>query len=112
MKFIRPAVLEIWKGRLLGGFGRFYRECVLMSNFTRQIRNQDHQIDQKKFIPLITSDVDTYLTLPLVYNGNCLLMKGEVQLPQTLLSLYIQSHIWNSLKHNQQDVAASNCQYG
>jgi len=65
MKFIRPAVLEIWKGRLLGGFGRFYRECVLMSNFTRKIRNQDHQIDQKKFIPLITSDVDTSLTLPL-----------------------------------------------
>ena len=53
-------------GVFLAFFRRFYQKRVLMSNFTRQIRNQDHQVDQKKFIPLITSDRDTYLTLPLV----------------------------------------------
>ena len=40
-----------------------------MSNFTARIRDQDYQIDQKKSIPLITSDVDPYLTLPLVYKS-------------------------------------------
>ena len=54
------------KNRLLASFWRFYRKRFLMSNFTRQIRTQHHQIAQKKFIPLITSDVDPSLTLPLV----------------------------------------------
>ena len=43
-----------------------YVEGVLMSNFTDSICNQHHQIDQKKFIPLILWNVDPYLTLPLV----------------------------------------------
>ena len=64
-----PVVLEIWNWRLLGGFWRFYRKRFLMRNFTGQIRDQDYQIDQKKLIPLITSEGDPSLTLPLVYNG-------------------------------------------
>ena len=39
----------------------------LISKNTGRIRNQHHQIDQKKLVPLITSDVDPSLTLPLVY---------------------------------------------
>ena len=46
-----------------GGFGRFYRKRVLISNFTRQIRNQRQKTDQKKLILLITSRVDPYLNL-------------------------------------------------
>ena len=50
-----------------------------MSNFTARIRDQDHQIDQKKSIPLITSDVDPYLTLPLVYEGSHLIRLASGQ---------------------------------
>ena len=39
----------------------------LPSLITRQIRDQDHKIDQKKSDPLNPSKVDTSLTLPLVY---------------------------------------------
>ena len=48
-------------------FYRFYRKRFLMSIFTGQIRNQRQKTDQKKLISLITSRVDPYLTLPLVY---------------------------------------------
>ena len=57
----------------MASFGRFLafllktRPGLLVRNFTGQIRNQDYQIDQKKFVPLITSEMDTSLTLPLVY---------------------------------------------
>ena len=59
---------------VLGGFWRFYEKRPHPSNFTDRIRNQHPKIDQKKFIPLITSRVDPYLTLPLVYHGLLILL--------------------------------------
>ena len=50
-----PAHIYWWFRRFFGGF---YGKHVHTSNFTDWIRNQELQIDQKKFILLITSDVD------------------------------------------------------
>ena len=50
----------------LGVFWRFLRKRPLPSPITHWIRNQDYKIDQKKLDPKIPSEVDTYLTLPLV----------------------------------------------
>ena len=45
--FIGPAVLEIWDGRLLGGFWWFLGERPRPAAITGQTRNQDPKIDQK-----------------------------------------------------------------
>ena len=62
--FIGPAVLEIWDGRLLGGFWRFLGESHRPAAITGQIRNQDPKIDQKKLVPKIPSKVDTHCHSP------------------------------------------------
>ena len=66
-RFGRYRIQAFWP--FWGRFGRFYQKGVLCNNFTGLIRNKDHKLDRKKLVPLITSDIDTYLTLPLVYWG-------------------------------------------